>query len=322
MILGPVDAVRNSAWMRDGSYRSVPSTSEVGNYLGLVERVFPDGTTRLSFSLHGLWVLSSQSKFFPEWSAPRLKELFRVAGSTIFVLPTKTTPYGDYIVDAEHINDVVANSTTRRFLMAKHLIAKAKEAILVRAATQAGFEAAQSDFVTRLLLNGDSEGARRFREAIGRAIGHDLSNGVGGVATAEIDDVLDMQTDSYEVERPDLARFVPVVDREINGRSIPTVNASDMHVFLGSRDQYLKWFTYQAERCKLIEGIDYSKSNTGKIPSIARSGPKATEIIVSLAAAKEIGMVGSGPRSKELRLYFLDCERRLEAGNATARLGS
>ncbi len=40
-------------------------------------------------------------------------------------------------------------------------------------------------------------------------------------------------------------------------------------------------------------------------------GRPRVDYVVTLDAAKEIGMVDRGPRGKELRRYFIDCERRL-----------
>ena len=42
------------------------------------------------------------------------------------------------------------------------------------------------------------------------------------------------------------------------------------------------------------------------------------DYVLTLEAAKEIGMLDKGPRVKDLRLYFLECERRVQAGEAAA----
>jgi anti-repressor protein len=116
----------------------------------------------------------------------------------------------------------------------------------------------------------------------------------------------------------DLARFVPVVEREISGRAVLTVVARDMWTYLGSGRKFADWFNDQVARCRLEQDVDFVRDyvfpESGKNPGVGR--PRRDHVF-RFRAAKEVGMVGSGERSKKLRLYFIECEQRVLSAAAS-----
>ena len=118
----------------------------------------------------------------------------------------------------------------------------------------------------------------------------------------------------------DVSDFVPVKDREVGSKVGPSAFARQMHVFLGSRSRFNDWFTDQIDRCGLIEGVDFDKRVLLNSQYKSRKGRPAGDFVLTLRAAKRVGMVSKGPRGVALREYFLDCEADLQAIRDGAKL--
>jgi phage anti-repressor protein len=298
------ETCRNSIYMpSDGRFRTVPSVLEVEGYLQLAEREFPGGRRVLSFSLVGLWTVSSFQREFVEWSKPIFKVLDQISGSYFKVLQKKGE---EVFVDAEHIGLAVGSSTSRRLRKALALVHAAQMAAELDRRVKA-------ELASILLLADREVRASRMFELLGRDVGGPLDAlgagvGAGGAGPAVVDQQGNEDLDATVTD--DLARFVPVLEGEVGGRKVLAADARDMWTFLGGSYEFPHWFREQVSRAGLVEGKDYerlSEKNFGK----SVMGRPRVDYVVTLDAAKEIGMVDRGPRGKELRRYFIDCERRL-----------
>ena len=111
----------------------------------------------------------------------------------------------------------------------------------------------------------------------------------------------------------DFGRLVPVADRDIGGTVQPTVGARDVHMFLGVADQFAHWFEDQTQRCSLSARSDWQEV-LGKKPQNSLGGRPRREYALTIPAAQKIAMAASGSRGAAVRAYFIECERRLLAG--------
>ncbi len=118
--------------------------------------------------------------------------------------------------------------------------------------------------------------------------------------------------------REDLGRFVPVVEREVGGRGVLSVAARDVHLFVGSARGFSNWFEYQRAGGKLRHGVDYVEEVLDGNVLNPTAGRPRKDYELALDAAKEICMMDRGLRGKELRSYFLECERRIADGGVEA----
>jgi phage anti-repressor protein len=303
---------RNSIYMpSDGRYRTVPSVIEVEGYLQLSERQFPDGRRALSFSGKGIWTVSSFQKEFEQWWKPIVKVLDEKPGSYFKVLDRSGE---DFFVYAEHIGLAVGLSTSRRLRRALELVRLAQTAAEVDRRVKA-------ELASILFLADREVRASRAFQLLGRDVGGPLDAlgaGVGAdVPRAVINeqglDLLDASA------ADDLARFVPVVERDVCGARVLTVIARDMWTYLGSRRQFADWFNDQIVRCRLDQDVDFVRDYV--FPEFVKNsstGRPRRDHVFKFSAAQEVGMVGTSERSKKLRLYFIDCERRLAKHEAKA----
>lgn len=112
-------------------------------------------------------------------------------------------------------------------------------------------------------------------------------------------------------------QLIPIKDSNINGEVVQTVNARELHGYLGIRKDFSDWIKVQIERARLVEGLNYctqaiEKSNPfsgGRV--IAR-----IEYHVTLDSAKHIAMMSGADKGVEVRDYFIECERKAKTQQA------
>ena len=98
----------------------------------------------------------------------------------------------------------------------------------------------------------------------------------------------------------------------IGGEQIQTVNARDLHAFLGVKTEFKDWIARRIKRLRLCREhglLLIFERNSGGRPS--------KEFSVSLGMAKELAMVERNAKGKQARLYFIECEKIAKA-KATA----
>lgn len=114
----------------------------------------------------------------------------------------------------------------------------------------------------------------------------------------------------------------------LRGQTASVVNARDLHAALGSQKKFADWIKAQIERCGLIEGLEWApaevvpqKVNNPEEPGEffpqkgenQSGGRPAKEYILTIDAAKQVAMASNTPRGRDVRLYFIECERQLSA---------
>lgn len=102
-----------------------------------------------------------------------------------------------------------------------------------------------------------------------------------------------------------MKELIAVRQSAIGEQQINTVNARDLHTFLGVGKDFSNWIKKQIERARLMENRDFStyaqKGVGGKVDSI--------EYHLTLEAGKHIAMLSGTEKGFEVREYFIECER-------------
>lgn len=101
----------------------------------------------------------------------------------------------------------------------------------------------------------------------------------------------------------------PVVSvGQIGGETIQTVNARDLHAFLEVGKDFSTWIKDRIDGYGFTEKLDFEVfTETGENPS---GGRPAKEYAISIDMAKELAMVERNAKGKQVRQYFIECERR------------
>lgn len=99
--------------------------------------------------------------------------------------------------------------------------------------------------------------------------------------------------------------LIPYAQQLFGSSKVNTVNARDLHKFLGVKTQYNKWIARRLKQYRFFEDLDYCR---------AKSGEDQTDPIeyhLSFDTAKKLAMVERTERGDEARRYFLACEKAL-----------
>jgi len=102
---------------------------------------------------------------------------------------------------------------------------------------------------------------------------------------------------------------IQIISTPINGELVQTSNARDLYGELGVKKDFSNWIKVQIKRAWLVENKDFvtvaQKGVGGQFDSI--------EYHLTINSAKHIAMLSGTARGKEVRDYYLECERRLQS---------
>lgn len=103
--------------------------------------------------------------------------------------------------------------------------------------------------------------------------------------------------------------LVKIEHNQIAGKTVQTANARELHTFLEVKKDFSDWIKAQIKRAMLTEGNDYitvpQKGEGGKFAAI--------EYHLTIEAGKHIAMLAGTAKGKEVREYFIECERKASA---------
>ncbi|MBN6741487.1 antA/AntB antirepressor family protein [Acidithiobacillus sp. MC6.1] len=113
--------------------------------------------------------------------------------------------------------------------------------------------------------------------------------------------------------------MVAVSSGVIGGLVVQTVNARELHAFLGVGKVFRAWIQDRIQQFGFVENQDFVCFEDLSRPNLDASKSRQQRIKeyhLTLDMAKELSMVERTPKGKEARQYFIECERRLYAGEA------
>lgn len=90
------------------------------------------------------------------------------------------------------------------------------------------------------------------------------------------------------------------------------VNARELHAFLESKRQFANWIQDRIEKYGFTDGEDYTSFNE-IVKRENGGGTTRTEYLLTMDTAKEIAMVENNEKGRQVRRYFIECEKRLFA---------
>ena len=109
-------------------------------------------------------------------------------------------------------------------------------------------------------------------------------------------------------------QIIPLSTASLDNQQVQTVNARDLHGFLGVKTNFKDWIARRVKDFGFVEDVDFCS-----FLSESTGGRPSTEYHLTLGMAKELCMVERNAKGKQARLYFIECERvAREAQNALA----
>lgn len=105
---------------------------------------------------------------------------------------------------------------------------------------------------------------------------------------------------------PDLIAII-----EKDGQQL--VSGRELHGFLEVKSRFADWIKNRIRRYGFTPGFDYTS-----VSKILENGGRELDYALSLDMGKELAMVEGNAKGKQARLYFIQCEKKLQlaAGQA------
>ena len=100
------------------------------------------------------------------------------------------------------------------------------------------------------------------------------------------------------------SNLIPVFSGLIQNQQVQLCNARSLHAFLESKQQYSHWIKDRIADYGFQQNEDYL------IVTERTNGRPRKEYHITLDMGKELGMVERNERGRQIRKYFIECERR------------
>ena len=105
--------------------------------------------------------------------------------------------------------------------------------------------------------------------------------------------------------------LIKLQPQTINGNTIETVSARELHEFLGNGDMFANWIKHRVEKYGFVENQDFvSFLVATKKPN---GGRPSQEYHITLEMAKQLAMVENNEKGMQVRKYFIECEKKLKS---------
>ena len=103
------------------------------------------------------------------------------------------------------------------------------------------------------------------------------------------------------------SNLIPVFNGLIQNQPVQLCNARELHAFLEIKNKYADWIKDRISEYGFIQDEDYF------IITERTNGRPRKEYHITLDMGKELGMVERNERGRQIRQYFIRCERTLKA---------
>lgn len=103
--------------------------------------------------------------------------------------------------------------------------------------------------------------------------------------------------------------LVKIIQTEINSENVNAVNARELHNALEVKTKFSDWIKRRLEEAMAEEGVDFIVL---KNENAENTLFQAKEFIITIDTAKEISMLERSQKGKEVRKYFIECEKQFK----------
>lgn len=104
--------------------------------------------------------------------------------------------------------------------------------------------------------------------------------------------------------------LIPLHSQTINGNTIETVSARELHSFLGVATRFNDWISTRIKEYDFTNNQDFVCFTENSVKP--NGGRPSQEYYITLDMAKELSMVERNERGRQARKYFIECEKKLK----------
>ncbi|EOZ4245713.1 antA/AntB antirepressor family protein [Escherichia coli] len=103
------------------------------------------------------------------------------------------------------------------------------------------------------------------------------------------------------------SQLIPVFEGTISNEPTLLVNARDLHGFLEVGKDFSNWIRAKLNEYGFVENLDYILFS----PNLAKTPGRRKDYHLTLDTAKELAMVERNEKGRQIRRYFIECEKKL-----------
>jgi len=108
--------------------------------------------------------------------------------------------------------------------------------------------------------------------------------------------------------------LIQIQQSTIGNETVQAANARELHKVLEVAKDFSTWIKAQIDRADLVENADYIKlPQKGEASTLGMQGK--VEYFLTIDAGKNIAMMSGTAKGKEVRKYFIQCEKQLKLIN-------
>ena len=96
---------------------------------------------------------------------------------------------------------------------------------------------------------------------------------------------------------------------KINDELVQTVNARELYVFLESKQDFSTWVKNRIEKYGFVENQDFVRFHK----KMEANNATMIEYHITLDMAKEVAMIENNKKGRDVRQYFIQCEKQLKS---------
>lgn len=106
-------------------------------------------------------------------------------------------------------------------------------------------------------------------------------------------------------------QLIPVFSGTINNEPTLLCNARDLHEFLEVGKDFSTWIRTRITEYGFVENQDFILLPKNGEQKIGRGGHNRKDYHLALDTAKELAMVERNEKGRQIRRYFIECEKQL-----------
>ena len=107
------------------------------------------------------------------------------------------------------------------------------------------------------------------------------------------------------------SQLIPVFNGTIANETTLLVNARDLHTFLGVGKRFASWITERIAEYGFVENQDYILVSPNREIKGRGGDRRSKDYHLTLDTAKELAMVERNEKGRQIRRYFIECEKKL-----------
>ncbi|EJO6243282.1 antA/AntB antirepressor family protein [Escherichia coli] len=107
------------------------------------------------------------------------------------------------------------------------------------------------------------------------------------------------------------SQLIPVFNGTIANETTLLVNARDLHTFLGVGKRFASWITERIAEYGFVENQDYILVSPNREIKGRGGDRRSKDYHLTLDRAKETAMVERNEKGRQIRRYFIECEKKL-----------